>query len=65
MEDELKKLEKLTNEEVATTSARLLKVTDNIDDKMIGVGDSVRGVDENVHAVKGKSAGCQRESTGC
>jgi hypothetical protein len=45
LEDGLRKLEKLTNEEIAMASARLLRVVDNIDDR-------VRSVDENVQAVK-------------
>ena len=53
LEDGLKKLEKLTNEEIAMASARLLKVTDNIDNKVMGIGESVRGVDEKVQAVRG------------
>ena len=47
LEDGLTKLEKLTNEEIAMASARLVKVTDNIDNK-------VTGVDEKVQAVKGE-----------
>jgi uncharacterized protein (DUF342 family) len=47
LEDVLKKLEKLTNEEIAMASARLLKVTDNI-------ANGVRSVDGNVQAVKGE-----------
>jgi hypothetical protein len=54
LEDGLKKLEKLTIEEIAMASARLVKVTDNIDIKVTGVGDGVRGVDEKVQAVKGE-----------
>jgi hypothetical protein len=45
LEDGLKKLEKLTNDEIAMASARLLKVTDDID-------HGVRSVDKNVQAVK-------------
>jgi hypothetical protein len=54
LEDGLKKLEKLTNEEIAMASARLLKVTDTIDNKVMGVGDTVRGVDEKVQVVSGE-----------
>ena len=54
LEDGLKKLEKLTNEEIAMASARLVKVTDNINNKVTPVGDGVRGVDEKVQAVKGE-----------
>jgi hypothetical protein len=54
LEDGLKKLEKMTNEEIAMASARLLKVTDNIDNKVTGVGEGVRGVDEKVQVVRGE-----------
>jgi hypothetical protein len=54
LEDGLKKLEKLTNEEIAMASARLLKVTDNIDNKVTGVGNGVRGLDEKVQVVTGE-----------
>ena len=47
MEDGLKKLDKLTNEEVAMASAQLLKVAHNINTK-------VTGVDERVQVVKGE-----------
>ena len=47
LEDGLRQLEKLTNEEIAIASARLLKVTNNI-------ADGVRGFNENVQAVKGE-----------
>ena len=52
LEDGVKKLEKLTNEEIAMASARIVKVTDKIDNKVMEVHDGVRGVDENVHTVK-------------
>ena len=54
LEDGLKKLEKLTNEEIAMASARLVKVTDNIDNKVTEVGDDVRAVGEGVQFVKGE-----------
>ena len=54
LEDGLKKLEALTNEEIAMASARLVKVTDNIDNKVTGVGEGVTGVDERVRAVGGE-----------
>ncbi|KAI9444090.1 hypothetical protein H4582DRAFT_2126015 [Lactarius indigo] len=46
LEDGLKKLDTLTNEEVVMASAQLLKITHNIDNKVTGVGDGVRCVDE-------------------
>ncbi len=54
LEDGLKKLEKLTNEEVVMASVQLLKITHDIDDKVMGVGDGVRGVDEKVQVVYGE-----------
>ena len=48
----MKKLDKLTNEEVAMASAQLLNVTHNIDNNVKEVNESVRRVDENVLVVK-------------
>jgi hypothetical protein len=44
LKDGLKKLEKLTNEEIALANARLLKVTDNI-------GEDVKAVDEKLQTI--------------
>ena len=52
LEDGLRKLEKLINEEIAIASARLLNVTDKIDNNVTRVGEGVRGVDGKVQAVK-------------
>ncbi|KAH9013549.1 hypothetical protein EDB84DRAFT_892851 [Lactarius hengduanensis] len=52
LEDGLKKLDKLTNEEVVMASVQVLKVTHKIDIKVTGVSDDVRGVDEKVQVVK-------------
>ncbi|KAH9041051.1 hypothetical protein EDB85DRAFT_1565776 [Lactarius pseudohatsudake] len=51
LEDGLKKLVKLTDEEVAMASAQILKVTHTIDNKVTTVGDGVKGVDEKVQLV--------------
>ena len=51
LEDGLKKLDTLTNEEVVMAIAQLLKITHNIDNKVTGLGDGVRGVDEKVQVV--------------
>ncbi|KAH9012150.1 hypothetical protein EDB84DRAFT_1405695 [Lactarius hengduanensis] len=51
LEDGLKKLDKLTNEEVVMASVQVLKVTHKIDDKVTGVGEGLRGVDEKVQVV--------------
>ena len=56
LEDGIKTLDKLINEEVAMASAQLLKVAHNIDknvtDAWTDVYESVRRVDEKVVAVK-------------
>ncbi|KAI9436871.1 hypothetical protein H4582DRAFT_1853862, partial [Lactarius indigo] len=52
LEDGLKKLEKLTNEEVVMASSQVLKVTHTIDGKVTAVGDGVRGVESEVQVVK-------------
>lgn len=51
LEDGLKKLDILTNEEVVMAVAQLLKITHNIDNKVTRVGDGVKGVDEKVQVV--------------
>ena len=54
LEDGMKKLDKLTNEEVVMASAQLLKVAHNIDNNVMEVNEGVRLVDENVKAVDSK-----------
>jgi SMC interacting uncharacterized protein involved in chromosome segregation len=56
LEDGLKKLDKLIYEEIALASVQLLKVTHNIDNKVMEVDEGVRRVDENVRAVKSEVA---------
>ena len=51
VEDGLKKLDKLTLEEVGMASAQLLIVTHTIENKVIMVGDGVRVIDEKVQVV--------------
>ncbi|KAH9036075.1 hypothetical protein EDB84DRAFT_1675880 [Lactarius hengduanensis] len=48
LEDGVRKLDKLTNEEVAMASVQLVKVTHNIDNNVSGIDDGVRGVDVKV-----------------
>ncbi|KAF8261301.1 hypothetical protein EI94DRAFT_1705633 [Lactarius quietus] len=52
LEDGLKKLSKLTDEEIAMATVQILKVTHNIDKKVTGVDKGVKSVDENVLVVK-------------
>ena len=52
LEDGIKKLDKLTNEEVAMASAQLLKIAHKIDNNVMRVDEGVARVDENVLIVK-------------
>ena len=52
LEGGMKKLDKLTNEEVVMASAQLLKVAHNIDNNVTEVNEGVTRVDENVLVVK-------------
>ena len=52
LEDGLKKLEKLTNEEIAIAIAQNLRLAYNIDTEVTQVGEVVRSTDENVLVVK-------------
>ena len=58
IEDALKRLDKLTNEEVRMVTAQVLKATHtvedrvvDVDDKLACVDDRVAGVDNNVKVV--------------
>ena len=53
LEDGMKKLDKLTNEEVVMASAQLLEVTHKIDNNVTEVNEGVRHANENVMVVKG------------
>ena len=64
IEDALKKLDTLTNEESRMATAQVLKVTHTVDDrvravddKVINVGDRLAGVDDRVVAVDDRVAG--------
>jgi len=61
VEDALKRLDKLTQEEARTATTEVLKVTHTIDnrvrgvsDQVLGVNDRVAGVDERVRVVADK-----------
>jgi archaellum component FlaC len=57
LEDALKKLEKLTNEEVRMATAQVLKATHSVDDKVGRVENKVAGVDDRVARVHDRVAG--------
>jgi hypothetical protein len=56
IEDALKRLDKLTQEEARMATTQLLKATRSVDDRVRGVGDQVAGVDGRVKAIDGKVA---------
>ncbi|KAH9069495.1 hypothetical protein EDB83DRAFT_2188767, partial [Lactarius deliciosus] len=51
LEDGVKKLDKLTSEEVVMASAQILKVTHTVGNKVTAVGDGVKGVKSEVQLV--------------
>ena len=54
LEDGLKKLDKMTLEEVAMASVELLRIAHSIDSKVTAVGDGVRGVEGKMEVVNDK-----------
>ena len=54
MEDALKKLDKLTNEEARMATAHILKATHTVKDKVLDVDNRVAGVDDRVASVDDK-----------
>ena len=54
MEDALKRLDKLTHEEVRMAIAQILKATHTVDDKVRGVDDRVASMDDKLRAVDDK-----------
>ena len=51
MEDGLKRLDKLTQEEARMATAQVLKVTHSVDERVRGVADRVVDVDDRVAGV--------------
>jgi hypothetical protein len=56
IEDALKKLDKLTNEEARMATAQVLKATHTVDDRVRGVEDRVINVDNRVAGVDDRVA---------
>jgi prophage DNA circulation protein len=56
MEDALKRLDKLTQEESRMAAAEILKVTRTVDKRVEGVADMVAGVDDRVASVDDRVA---------
>jgi hypothetical protein len=53
IEDSLERLDKLTQEEARMAAAEQLRMTHNVDGKVMGVDDRVRGVSGQVEGVRG------------
>ncbi|KAH8994125.1 hypothetical protein EDB86DRAFT_1285163 [Lactarius hatsudake] len=51
LEDGLKKLDKLTNDQVMMATVQLLKITHNIDKGLAGVSNDVKAVDDKVQTI--------------
>ncbi|KAH9038294.1 hypothetical protein EDB84DRAFT_1098186 [Lactarius hengduanensis] len=51
IEDKVKRLDRLTNEQARMANAQLLKVTHGVDDKLTEVGDGVKGIKGEVRIV--------------
>jgi hypothetical protein len=56
LEDALKRLDKLTQEEARMATAQVLKATHNVDDRVKGVADKVVGVDDRVAEIDDRVA---------
>jgi septal ring factor EnvC (AmiA/AmiB activator) len=48
IEDALKRLDRLTQEEARMAAAQVLKVTNTVDDRVQGIADNILGVDNRV-----------------
>ena len=57
MEDALKRLDKLTQEEARMATAQVLKVAHTVDNRVRGVADDVLGVDNRVAGVDARVVG--------
>jgi archaellum component FlaC len=57
MEDALKQLDKLTNEEARMAVAQNLKTTHNVDERVRGIANTVVAVDNRVAGVDNRVAG--------
>ncbi len=56
LEDALRRLDKLTQEEARMATTQVLKATLKIDDRVRGIDDRLAGVDGSVKAIDGKLA---------
>ena len=64
IEDELKKLDKLTQEEARMAAAQNLKATHTVDERVKGVADAVVTIDNRVAGVDDRVAGVSDQVAG-
>ena len=64
MEDALKRLDTLTQEEARMAAAENLKATHNVDERMKGVANTVQAIDDKVVSVDVRVAGVVDRVTG-
>jgi hypothetical protein len=64
IEDALKRLDRLTQEEARMAAAQLLKVMNTIDNRVGGIADNVLVVDNRVAGVDGRVAGVDERVAG-
>jgi hypothetical protein len=64
IEDALKRLDKLTQEEARMANAQVLKVAHVVDDRVRGVADEVAGVDARVAGIDTRVAGVDTRVAG-
>jgi archaellum component FlaC len=57
IEDAMKRLDKLTQEEARMATAQTLKVAHAVDDRVLGIDNRVAGVDDRVASVDNRVAG--------
>ena len=63
-EDALKRLDRLTQEEARMAGAQLLKVTNTIDNRVVGIADNVLVVDNRVAGIDDRVA-CVDDRVAC
>ena len=51
IEDSLRRLDQLTQEEARMATAQLLTLTHGVDDKVVRINDEIKGVDDKVKDV--------------
>jgi len=66
LEDALRRLDTLSQEEAQMASAELLRITHSVDDKVVGVDNKLTGVDDRVQGVSSQVRGvdCQVQGIG-